>query len=134
MPQIILKQPGQPVASFAIDGATITVAGHTVDCAQRQRDTAQTVEVRWINGTAAEGDSGPYLAQIDIPARRYELRAAPDADPANPDGGPVTGTAGSAAQATREPMPLDPNSIVVTLWPFASAHIAQGLAAPSQPL
>ena len=72
MPQIILKQPGQPVADFSISGTTVVVAGVSVDCVERQLDTAVTVEIRLTNGVAAEGDAGAYLAQIDIPARQHE--------------------------------------------------------------
>ncbi len=106
MPQIILKQPGQPVADFSISGATVVVAGVSVDCVERQLDTAVTVEIRLTNGVAAEGDAGAYLAQIDIPARQYETLEISQEENA-----PVT--------HVRQPMPLDHDAVVVTLWPTA---------------
>lgn len=107
MPQINLKQPGQPVADFSVSGVAVTVAGVTVDCASRQLDTAVTVEIRANQAGPSEGGDGAYLAQIDIPARRYETTVVP----AEVDGEQPT--------EVREPLPLDPNAIVVTLWPTA---------------
>lgn len=105
MPQINLKQPGQPVADFSVSGGNVTVAGVTIDCEARQLDTAVTVEVRANKTGPSEGGNGAYLAQIDIPARRYT-----DVEGKDKDGKP---------EITQEPVPLDPNAIVVTLWPTA---------------
>lgn len=105
MPQINLKQPGQPVADFSVSGCSITVAGITVDCASRQLDTAVVVEVRTGESGAIEGGAGAYLAQIEIPARIYM-----DVEIVGADGEP------SVAQ---EPVAIDPNAIAVTLWPTA---------------
>ena len=107
MPQIILKQPGQPVADFSVNGAVVTVAGVAIDCAAREQDTAQTLEIRAQGGEAHEGGDGAYLAQIEIPARRYE-EAAGEIDP-------ETGEAESINVAVA----LDPARIVITLWPAA---------------
>ena len=105
--QIILKQDGQPVADFAVSGTNVTVSGVAIDCAERQQDVSVTVEIRQnINGPS-EGGNGAFLAQIEIPARRYETVAVP--------------AEGEDEQPTemREPLPLDPNAVVVTLWPTA---------------
>ena len=75
--QIILKQGGQPVADFSVSGANVTVAGVAIDCAERQQDIAVTVEVRQNIGGPSEGGNGAYLAQIEIPARRYETVIVP---------------------------------------------------------
>ena len=109
MPQIILKQPGQPVADFSISGATVVVAGVSVDCVERQMDTAVTVEIRLANGVVTEGDAGAYLAQIDIPARQYEILEIDEGS--QEESTPVT--------HVRQPLPLDRNAVVVTLWPTA---------------
>jgi hypothetical protein len=93
MPQIILKQPGQPVSDFSVSGARVTVAGITVDCAQRQTDSSVCVEIRSNHGVPSEGGDGAYLAQIDIPARSY---------------------------AGIESVALDPNAVTITLWPTAA--------------
>lgn len=112
MPRIVLLQPGQPVANFSINGSVISVGGYSVDAAERQADTATRVEIRLINGTAAEGDAGAYLALIDIPAREYvELPAATPADETSE----LPGSIGQAT--TRQAVPLDPRAVVVTLWP-----------------
>lgn len=105
--QIILKQDGQPVADFSVSGANVTVAGVAIDCAERQQDIAVSVEVRQNIGGPSEGGNGVYLAQIEIPARRYETVTVP--------------AEGEDEQPTelREPLPLDPNAVVVTLWPTA---------------
>lgn len=105
MPQIHLKQPGQPVADFAFSGASVTVAGVTIDCAARQTDVADTIEIRANETGASEGGNGAYLAQIDIPARRYI-----DAEGVDANGDPVV---------LQEPVALDPNAVSVTLWPTA---------------
>lgn len=105
MPQINLKQPGQPVADFSVSGGNVTVAGVTIDCEARQLDTAVTVEVRANKTGPSEGGNGAYLAQIEIPARRYA-----DVEGKDKDGKP---------EITQAPLSLDPNAIVVTLWPTA---------------
>lgn len=105
MPQINLKQPGQPVADFSVSGGNVTVAGVTIDCEARQLDTAVTVEVRANKTGPSEGGNGAYLAQIEIPARRYT-----DIEGKDKDGKP---------EITQAPVPLDPNAISITLWPTA---------------
>lgn len=110
MPQIILKQAGQPVADFAFSGSIVTVAGVSIDCAERQLDTAVTVEVRADKAGAIEGGNGAYLAQIAIPARRYITVEST---------APVAAASGGMDQmgSTQAPVPLDPNAVQVTLWP-----------------
>lgn len=71
MPQIILKQSGQNSADFSTNGAVITVAGVVVNCEAREEDVTQTIEIRQHEGVAQEGGEGAFLAQIEIPARRY---------------------------------------------------------------
>jgi hypothetical protein len=105
--QINLKQPGQPVADFAVAGAIVTVSGVSIDCAARQQDIAVTVEIRNNGGMPGEGGDGAYLAQIEIPARRYEAATIPAEDE---DEQPTV---------MSEPQPLDPHAVVVTLWPTA---------------
>lgn len=105
MPQINLKQPGQPVADFSVSGGNVTVAGVTIDCEARQLDTAVTVEIRANKTGPSEGGNGAYLAQIEIPARRYT-----DVEGKDKDGKP---------EITQAPVPLDPNAISITLWPTA---------------
>ena len=104
MPQINLKQPGQPVADFSVSGAIVTIAGVTVDCAARQLDTGVTIEIRSSAGSAHEGGDGAYLAQIEIPVRRYTELETTDQD--------------GKAVISRDAVALDPNAVVITLWPI----------------
>lgn len=110
MPQIILKQAGQPVADFSFADSVVAVAGVIVDCAARQMDSAVIVEVRTGNSGAVEGGNGAYLAQIVIPARRYITVQST---------APVVAGAMGQSGTTQEPVPLDPNAVQVTLWPTA---------------
>lgn len=104
MPQINLLQPNQPVADFAVSGTQVTVAGVTVDALDHQSDSAVIVEIRY-NGAAAQiGGDGAYLAHIEVPPVQYSEATHGD------DGEQIT-----AAQ----PLPLDPNTLVITLWPTA---------------
>lgn len=107
MPQLVLKQAGQPVADFAFSGTVVTVAGISIDCAARQLDTDVAVEIRKSPTGPGEGGSGAYLAQISIPARRYTVAEAISSEH---DGG-------VGKPATQAPVPLDPNAVQVTLWP-----------------
>jgi len=108
--QINLIHPGQPVADFAISGTSVTVAGHTIDCAARQQDVAIIIEIRDHNGTAIEGDQGAYLAQIQIPAKRYAALEVEELDE-DEDG------LQQEAPAAPVPEPLDTNAVLITLWP-----------------
>lgn len=110
MPQIILKQPGQTVADFAFTGTTVTVAGVSVDCATRQLDVDVAVEIRRNPNGPSEGGNGAYLAQIAIPARRYTLQEAVNAEAKSKEDQSIM---------TQVATPLDPNAVHVTLWPTA---------------
>ncbi|WP_302409622.1 hypothetical protein [Comamonas kerstersii] len=107
MARIELKQPGQPVADFAVDGAQITIAGVLVDCEALQQDTTEIVEVRQSSAGVHIGGDGAYLAQIEIPARTYANAAA------------ASGEGDDQAQSESLAHPLDANAILVTLWPAA---------------
>lgn len=107
MPQITLKSPGQPVADFSFSGAVVTVSGVVVDCAARQGDSSTQIAICGTLTDATEGGNGAYLAQIDIPAKRYTTVAGADDAQGNPT-------------STQEALPLDPNAVLVTLWPTAA--------------
>lgn len=107
MARIELKQPGQPVADFAVNGAQITIAGVLVDCEALQQDTTEIVEVRQSSAGVHIGGDGAYLAQIEIPARTYANAPA------------ASGEGDDQAQPANLAQPLDANAILVTLWPAA---------------
>jgi len=104
MPQINMKQPGQVVSEFSVTSDVVTVAGVVIDCAARETDEAQIIEIRELDGIPHEGGDGAFLAQVEIPARRY----IEEAGPLDADGHPTTVTTPGA---------FDPNRIVLTLWP-----------------
>jgi len=109
--QINLIHPGQPVADFAISGSTVTVGGYEIDCAARQQDVAIIIEIRRLDGVVYEGDQGAYLAQIEIPARRYT-------EPEQESKGESDGESGDEQSAVAPtPESLDTNAVVITLWP-----------------
>lgn len=102
MAQIKLINPGQPVADFSIAGNQITVAGLLVDAEQEQGDATVVVEVR-DNGTSPQiGGSGAFLAHIEIPPMQFVEHYDEETE-----------------ESERERLPLDPNTVVVTLWPVA---------------
>lgn len=104
MPQIKLLQPSQPVADFGVSGTQVTVAGVTVDVAERQTDSGEIIEIRHNGATAQVGGDGAYLAHIEVPPAQYS--------PA------IHGNEGEVITPAAR-LPLDPNTIVITLWPTA---------------
>lgn len=101
--QIHLKQAGQRVSDFAVLGAQVTVSGVTVDCAEHQQDIGVLLEIRANNSGPGLGGDGAYLAQIEIPARRYHTLES-------------NGEEGGQGEG-KEALPLDPAAVIVTLWP-----------------
>jgi hypothetical protein len=105
MPQINLMQPGQPVANFSVDGTLVVVAGVSVDAAAVQADASVIVEIRHNGETAQIGGDGAYLAHIEVPPAEYSEALVDE------ESGEVIVPA--------ERLPLDPNTIKITLWPTA---------------
>lgn len=105
MPQINLIHPGQPVSDFSTVGTVVAVAGVSVDAASVQGDSTTIVEIRH-NGAAAQiGGEGAYLAHIEVPPAQYSL--------------PIFDEESGALIGAPERLPLDPNTIIITLWPTA---------------
>lgn len=103
MARIELKQPGQAVADFSVNGHRITIAGVLVDCEVLQRDSTQIIEVRQSAQGTHIGGEGAYLAHIEIPAKAYDEFVVDEGD-----------------SAERVAQSLDANAITVTLWPLAN--------------
>lgn len=104
MPQIKLMQPSQPVADFAVSGTQVTVAGVTVDAADHQGDSGAIIEIRHNGAAAQVGGDGAYLAHIEVPPAQYSEAIYGD----------------EHEQITpAQRLPLDPNTLVITLWPTA---------------
>ena len=100
---IHLKHSGQPVVNFSVQGTVIDVSGVTIDTAERQEDIPTTIEIRNNGGQVGEGGDGAYLAQIYIPDRQYVESESYDES--------------GNMQLLRSQIPLDHNSVKVTLWP-----------------
>ncbi|MCY1310308.1 hypothetical protein D9M69_671290 [compost metagenome] len=83
----------------------MVVAGVSVDAAAVQADASVIVEIRH-NGAAAQiGGDGAYLAHIEVPPAEYSESLVDE------ETGEVV--------VPSERLPLDPNTIKVTLWPTA---------------
>ena len=108
MAHITLQSPGQPVADFGVSGATISIAGTSIDCAALQTDSRVLINVAKDKAGAVKinpKSGGACLAIIRIPAKQYqEVEGDPD---------PQTGE----PTIVRTEVPLDPNAISVELWP-----------------
>lgn len=108
--QVIIARGG-PRPDFAISAAVVTVAGVAIDCAARQGDSQQVIDIRRQEGVAQEGvaqegGSGYQLASVRIPPRHYvEVESE-----SSRDGSDEPGT-------EREAQPLDPRQVEVTIWP-----------------
>lgn len=81
----------------------------TINLAKREQDDAVHIDICYdaddelVIGAAA-GRS--YVAEIDIPARRYEEVENPDYDPNDPQ----------SQQYILTPVPLDMDTVTLTLW------------------
>lgn len=100
MAQIKLIANGQVVNDFAVNGTEITVAGLTVDAAEHQSDSETVLEIRTGSDGPRLGGDGDFLAHIHVPAARY-IETEGEGD----EGG------------TRDQVPLDPNEVLIILWP-----------------
>jgi hypothetical protein len=79
-----------PVADFSVAGTTVTVAGQTVDCAAKQSDAQEVVDIRL---------GGVLAASLAIPPRRYVV-------------------SGEGDDAVRHAVALNPDEVRLRLWPW----------------
>ena len=94
-----------PHPDFSIAAGIVTVAGVVIDCAERQADSQQVIDVRSHNGSAQEGGNGYQLASVRIPPRTYVEHEAQETEGDETESG------------SREAQPLDPRQVEVTIWP-----------------
>ena len=79
----------------------------TINLIKREQDWDVHIDICYdeddnlVLGTAA---GRRYVAELDIPARRYEEIPDPDPDPENPDA------------TIRNPLPLDLDLVTLSLW------------------
>ena len=108
---VVEKEPGKPHIEFAVSGGKKITFGDdelTINLAARERDEAVTLDICFdaesgivigVGGTAQR-----YAAQIDIPARRYDVIEDGKDD--------VTGE----PREVPMPIPFDISLWTLTLW------------------
>ncbi len=97
MPVIRNVVPDAPAPDFSVQGARFAIRGLEIDTAACYAAGETLVEVRADSGgDAVVGGDGPFLAVIEIPARRYEQ-----------------------ADGEQTLVPLDPKTVTINLWPGA---------------
>lgn len=105
----LMGGPDSGVADFSVVGAVVTVSGVSIDCAARETDDEQHIEIRQTKGgTVKEGLTGAYVAVVIIPARRYNEVMVEE-----------TSMGEVRLVPKKVPAPLDPNAVIIKLWPFA---------------
>ena len=93
-------------------GLIVEVEGVNVNTAERQRDVEIIIDIRAdASGRVTEGVDGQLIAMIVIPARRWSVKPSGELDSF---GNPTV---------DRAPVPLDPATVSITLWPFAKKEI-----------
>ncbi|MDY0204938.1 MAG: hypothetical protein RBR49_12560 [Desulfovibrio desulfuricans] len=92
-----------PHPDFSKVGCVVTIAGVSIDCAERQTDSAEIIDLRDVDGSGrvVEGGSGYQVASIHIPPRVYGDAACDGED-----------------GAEHRPVDLDPGTVLVTLWTY----------------
>lgn len=107
--QMGLATDTYPSYSIAVAGPVVTVqvAGVSVVASDLVADSIVHVEVRQLaDGSYAVSGVGQYVGTVIIPALSYT------------DNTNVTDNAGSIVQVASTPVALDPNSIVLQVWPL----------------
>ncbi|WP_027390854.1 hypothetical protein [Chrysiogenes arsenatis] len=105
-----------PHHDVMVAGALVTVGEVTIDAAALQRDESVTVDV-FVSPTGGFMLDGPgaFAVNVAIPPRRYHEEAAMDEfGEGDADG---DGELMGSGTVVREPLPLDVDTVVVTLWP-----------------
>jgi hypothetical protein len=108
----LMGRSTEPVANVSVVGSVVTVAGVSVDCDARQDEKIVHVEVRQLDDLSyAESDEGNYVGTVVIPAKT-PLPVVIEVDDVS--AGIVSETGGGFAA-------LDPNAIIIQLWPHVQA-------------
>lgn len=105
--QLILLGQG-PHHDFAINGTAVVLGDVHIDCAAEQRDETVAIDIYHTEQGMSRQGPGAFAATVEIPPRQYP------AEESIPETQPEL-DAGSAQPV--EPLPLNPDTITVTLWP-----------------
>ncbi|MDR0838158.1 MAG: hypothetical protein LBN99_00785 [Oscillospiraceae bacterium] len=103
----IVKKNAGEYTRYALSGTALSLGDGelTLDLAERERDYRVDVDVfRGADGALTIGAGRRYVAQIGIPARRYEIRGTGLAD-----------DMGFEVLA-KTAVPLDADAVTLTLW------------------
>lgn len=94
-----------PHPDVSVSGSVVTVGEVTVNCEERQDESAVLIDLRQERGgPVTEGGEGRQVASVYIPPRRYEEVETGETDD---EDNPVM---------SREAVPLDCDQVLVTLW------------------
>lgn len=94
-----------PHPDVSVSGSVVTVGEVTVNCEERQDESAVMIDLRQEkSGPVTESGGGRQVASVYIPPRRYQEVATGETDD---EGNEVV---------SREAVPLDPDQVLVTLW------------------
>lgn len=96
-----LKGESCRYADFSIDGVVVSVGTATIDCGAMQDDSERIIDICAVDmGELVVGaeNGKTYVLSCIIPPKQYEIV---DEQPA--------------------PLPLDPDTIVIKLWPYQPA-------------
>lgn len=103
---ITLMGPG-PHHDIATLDTKIQVGDISLDCVALQQNSDVTIDVFSANGQLSLQGPGAFAANVRIPARRWEEVSAEHSDEEELN------------QTVSNSLPLDPNTIEITLWPKA---------------
>jgi hypothetical protein len=106
-----IEMMGQgPVPDFSVNDLVVNVEGVEIDCAPRQTDKREIIDIRATGDQVAEGTGDALVASIVIPPIQYEEVPADPADPG--------GEAGEESVILQQ-VPLSSDLVLLRLWPRA---------------
>lgn len=108
MAMMTIMGPG-PHHDIATSGTTVKIGDILLDCVALQQNSDVVIDVFSTGGQLDLQGPGAFAANVRIPARRWE-DVAVESD---------TDTEEGVDSVASNPLPLDPNTIEITLWPKA---------------
>jgi hypothetical protein len=101
---------------FSLDANVLTIGGIAIDLAAEEGDQETIITFGSCNGKVHRGlmPCCTYVADVIIPPRKYNAITLENDEEENSDGGGA-GTSGPKTETV--PIPLDPDSVTLRLWP-----------------
>jgi hypothetical protein len=103
-------------SDYSLDGNILTISGVAIDLAAEEGEQEIRITLGCCNGMVHRGlmPCCTYVADVIIPPRRYETAVIESSTDIN------GGDTDEATTHTKSvPIPLDPESVVLRLWPVA---------------